>query len=168
MKTRFVIFVIVGVIIAACAGVMTTVTSLKIVGLSPDNPDPDLINAYINIILKGTIIWAIFGIVNGALQFVFSIGSISPTIEDRGMPIRDHSLENFDIRHVGSKLFYIAIVFAIIAATLITPFLSIENLTEPRSLLVRLLICSVASFSCTLPIIPISTFILIRIARRRL
>ena len=101
MKTRFMLFCIVGILIGACAGVITTLVGVEIVVDMQSNHS--IGQRYIHMFLKGAIIWAGFGLVSGVLLFASSLGETPIATDTSGRPLGGKGIEHFDYRRVGRK-----------------------------------------------------------------
>jgi len=145
MKTRLVLFIIVGIFIGACAGVITAIVGLEVVG--DINTNPEVGQRYIDFLLKSALIWAGIGLVNGLLLFFSSLGKTSIVIDNAGKSLGGQGLEYFDYRHVGAKIIYIVIGITLVSCFWLIPFLAEPNLTEPRSLAIRLISSAVISLT---------------------
>lgn len=159
MKARFILFCIVGILTGACAGMITAVVGLQVVGDMQSNPE--LTQGYIDVLMKGAAIWAAFGLVSGALLFLFSLGETPIATDTFGRRLGGGGLEKFDYRHIGSKIIYMCAALTVANSFWLIPFLSEPGLTQPRSIVVRL-VASIIISSTAL----IGTFMLVLIILR--
>lgn len=137
MKTRFILFCIVGVLVGACAGIMTAVVGLQPTGEIQGNPQ--LTQMYVNGLVKSASIWAGVGFLIGALLFLFSLGETPVMTDTVGRPLGGRGLENFDYRRVGNKVLYMCIAITLANAFWLIPFLSEPGVTHVRSMAIRLI-----------------------------
>jgi len=162
-------FLILGAIAGFLVGLVTTAMMLPPVEALRNNPNANLGEIYPGILLKGAAVWSVLGLIHGMLLFFFSLGE-TPTIENmrRGTFASGHSTiaERFSFQHFGSKILPIAIVFGLVAAMLILPFISVSGVTEPRYWLVRIFACTMMVLIWTVSSMLIYTIVIAKIASR--